>query len=123
MSINKAQIQDNAEIVLSRPSAKISVALKRNKKFVSLSTNNNLIARCFSSRVGLWTAAFMAESLGVDIPDLRNTIYNQVSSGVLWRAVGISNLDLKIKESRTILKRYLEEAEAQRASASGSSSD
>ena len=98
MAINKAQIQDNAEFVLSRPSARIAVTLKRNKGSVSLATNNNLIARCYSSRVGLWTAAFMAESLGVDLPDVGKTINIQVSSGVLWRAVGISNLDLKIKE-------------------------
>ena len=65
----------------------------------------------------------MAESLGVDLPDVGKAKYIQVSSGVLWRAVGISNLDLKIKESRTILKRYLEEAEAQRASGSGYSSE
>jgi hypothetical protein len=123
MAINKAQIQDNAEFVLSRPSARIAVTLKRNKGSVSLTTNDNLIARCYSSRVGLWTAAFMAESLGVDLPDVGKAIYIQVSSGVLWRAVGISNLDLKIKESRTILKRYLEEAETQRASGSGYSSD
>jgi hypothetical protein len=123
MSINKSQIQDNAEVVLSHPSSRILVTLKRNKSFVSLVTGKNIIARCRGSRVGLWTAAFMAESLGVDLPNVDESISIYVSSGVLWRAVGISSLNLKVKESRTVLKRYLEEAQAQRSSGSGYSSE
>jgi hypothetical protein len=67
----------------------------------------------------MWTAAFMAQALGVDLPPVGEAVTVQVSSGTLWRAVGISSLDLRKKEARVLLGRLLNEAEMQRAAGTG----
>jgi hypothetical protein len=46
----------------------------------------------------------MAQALGVDLPPVGEEVSVEVSSGTLWRAVGISTLDLRGKEARVLLE-------------------
>jgi hypothetical protein len=55
----------------------------------------------------------------VDLPSVGESVTVQVSSGTLWRAVGISSLDLRQREARMLLGRLLEEAEMQRSAGTG----
>jgi hypothetical protein len=47
-------------------------------------------------------------------------VETSVSTGVLWRAISISCLDFRKKESYVLLERLLEEARMQRGSGSDS---
>ncbi|MCE2462799.1 MAG: hypothetical protein J4F46_02635 [Dehalococcoidia bacterium] len=60
----------------------------------------------------------MAEALGVEVPPLGESVEARVSTGVLWRAISISCLDFRKKESYVLLERLLEEARMQRGSGS-----
>ncbi len=115
MSVSRRKAQEYADRLLESPSARIEVTLKRWKTGVTLLHRRRAIARCNSGRVGTWTAAFVAQALGVDLPQLGESVTVRVSSGTLWRAVGISSLDLRQREARVLLGRLLEEAEMQRS--------
>lgn len=115
MSVSRRTTQEYADALLASPSARIPVTLKRWTTGVTLLHRRRAIARCRASRVGMWTAAFMAQALGVELPPVGETVTAQVSSGTLWRAVGISSLDLRKREARVLLQRLLEEAEMQRS--------
>ena len=62
----------------------------------------------------------MAEALGVEVPPLGSSVDARVSTGVLWRAISISCLDLRKRESFLILERLLAEADMQRGAGSDS---
>jgi hypothetical protein len=62
-------------------------------------------------------------SPGLDLPAVGSSVTVPVSTGVLWRGIGISGLDLRKREARVILQRLLEEAEIQRAAGSGADTD
>ena len=122
MSVSRRRTQEYADKLLESPSARIEVTLKRWKNGVTLLHRRRAIARCHASRVGTWIAAFMAQSLGTDLPSVGEAVTVQVSSGTLWRAVGISSLDLRKKEARMLLGRLLNEAATQRAAGIGTES-
>ena len=65
----------------------------------------------------------MGQALGIDLPPVGESVAVRVSSGTLWRAVGISSLDLRKREARVLLGRLLEEAEMQRAAGTGAGTD
>jgi hypothetical protein len=87
---------------------------------VTLLYNGRAIAGCHASMVGMWIAAFVAKALGLELPAVGASVTARVSTGTLWRAVGISSRDLRKREARVLLQRLLEEAEMQRAAGSGS---
>ena len=122
MSVSRIKTQEYADRLLESPAARISVTLKRWESGVTLLHRRRAIARCHASRVGMWTAAFMAQALGVDLPPVGEAVTAQVSSGTLWRAVGISSLDLRKSEARVLLGRLLNEAEMQRNAGTGAES-
>ena len=123
MSVSRKKAQEYADKVLEAPSAHISVTLKRWKNGVTLLYRGRAVARCHASRVGMWIAAFMAQALGLELPAVGASATARVSTGTLWRAVGISSLDLRKREARVLLQRLLEEAEMQRAAGSGADTD
>jgi hypothetical protein len=119
MSVSRKKAQEYADRLLEAPSAHISVTLKRWKNGVTLLHQGRAVAKCHASRVGIWTAAFMAQALGLELPPVGASATVRVSTGTLWRAVGISSLDLRKREARVLLLRLLEEAQMQRAAAAG----
>ena len=56
--------------------------------------------------------------LGVKVPPLGESVIARVSTGVLFRVLGVAGLDYKKEESYVLLDRLLEEAERQRGGTS-----
>lgn len=119
MAVSRRKAQEYADRLLASPSARVEVTLRRWRTCSTLLHKRRAIARCGADRVGTWTAAFVAEALGVSLPPVGGSVTARVSSGVLWRAVGISALDLREREQRVLLGRLLEEAEMQRMAGTG----
>jgi len=90
------------------------------KEGVTLLHQGKALTKCYINRSGMRTARFVAEALGVEVPPLGGSVEAVVSTGVLWRAISISCLDLRKEESFPILERLLEEATLQRGSSSDS---
>ncbi len=56
----------------------------------------------------------MARALGVDLPPQGGKVSTKVPSGVLYRAIGISALDLRRPEALKVMAQLLATAELQR---------
>ena len=123
MAISRKRAQEYADQLLEVPSVHLVVTLQRGKNGVTVLHRGRAVTKCHTSRVGMWTSAFMAQALGVELPPVGETVKARVSSGVLWRAVGISSLDLRNSEARTLLRRLLEDAEVQRGTGAGTDAD
>ena len=119
MATSRRKAWDYAEELLSVPSRSVPVTLRRGKNSVVLLHKGRVVTRCYNTEVGRWGARFMAESLGVDVPAPGHSITTSVSTGVLFRAISISSLDLRKVATHAILGRMLEEAQFQRTSAGG----
>ena len=59
-------------------------------------------------------AGFVAKALGVDVPPIGESSLARVSTGVLFRATSIAQLDYSNEASFQLLERWLDEAESQR---------
>ena len=92
LAVSRRKAQEYADRLLASPSARVEVTLRRWRTCSTLLHKRRAIARCGADRVGTWTAAFVAEALGVALPTVGESVTARVSSGVLWRAVGISAL-------------------------------
>ena len=108
-----------AELVVSRPRANVLVTLSHSKSGVTLLHQGKALTKCYITRPGMRAARFTARALGVEVPAMGQRIQAQVSTGVLWRAISISCLDLRKPEAVTLLERLLDEAEMQRTASSG----
>jgi hypothetical protein len=120
MSISRKRALEYADEIISVPRAHVRVRLRQSKGGVTLLHERRALTRCYINRSGMVAARFMAEALGVEVPPLGGAVDANVSTGVLWRAVSISCLDLRKAESIPILERLLEEAAMQRGSGSDS---
>ena len=119
MSISRTKALDYAEKIISTPRAHVPVTLRQNKGGVSLLHQGHLLTRCYLNRSGMRAALLMAEALGVKVPPLGESVETRASTGVLWRAISISSLNLRKEESFPILERMLEEAAMMRQRSSG----
>jgi hypothetical protein len=119
MAISRKRAQDYAERVLARPRSDYQVTLQRGKRGTTLLYRGRALTKCHASRVGALQAAFVAQALGVALPAQGSSVMTQVPSGVLFRAVAISSLDLRRPEARKVLVQLLAVAEMQRTAMSG----
>jgi len=118
VSISRKKALEYADVVVSVPRAHLLVSLRQTKGGVTLLHDGRALTRCYISRPGMRAARFMAEALGVKVPPLGGEVEARVSTGVLWRAISISCLDLRKPEALPLLERLLEEARMQRGSSS-----
>ena len=95
MGISRKKAQEYADQLLETPSAHIVLTVQRGKSGLAVLHNGRAVTKCHASRVGMWTAAFVAQALGVELPPVGESVRARVSTGTLWRAVGISSLDLR----------------------------
>ena len=123
MGISRKRAQEYADQLLEAPSAHIVLTVQMGKTGLVVLHKGRAVTKCHASRVGTWTAAFVAQALGVQLPSEGESVRARVSTGALWRAVGISSLDLRKREARVLLQRLLEEAEMQRATGTGTDVD
>ena len=123
MGVSRKKAQEYADQLLEAPSAHIVLKVQMGKSGLVVLHNGRAVTKCHASTVGTWTAAFVAQALGVELPAVGESVRARVSTGALWRAVGISSLDLRKHEARVLLRRLLEEAEMQRATGTGTDVD
>ncbi len=111
-------VSDYADELISVPRAHLRLALRQDETGVSLLHEDNILVECYLTREGMAAAGFMAQALGVRVPPLGETSEARVSTGVLFRALGIAGLDFGKEESFVLLERLLGEAAMQRGAAS-----
>lgn len=114
MAISRVKALEYADSLIAVPRSHVLVKLRQSKGAVTLLHGRRVLTKCYLNRSGLRVALYMARALGVKVPPLGQTVEANVSTGVLWRAVSISCLNLRKKESHPLLQRLLEEAEMQR---------
>jgi len=115
MTISRKKAWAYAEQLLSRPRRDIPVTLRHGKRGIALLHNGRVLTRCYASKSGQLCAPYVAQALGLELPLKGERAQANVSTGVLYRAISIASLDLRIPEAYILLERYLEEAEFQRA--------
>jgi hypothetical protein len=120
MAVSRRRALEYADQVVSVPRAHVRVTLRQVKDGVTLLHQGKALTKCHITRSGMRAARFMAEALGVKMPPLGSSVEAMVSTGVLWRAISISCLDFRKRESFFLLERLLEEAQLQRGSGSDS---
>ena len=114
MAISRRKAQDYAERVLNRPGGEKPVTLKRHKTGVTLLHHGRALTRTHDSKVGEVQAELMAEVLGVELPEVGGEVRTKVPSGVLYRAVAVSSLDVRRPEARAVLGQIMNVAAMQR---------
>ncbi len=91
------------------------MTLRHGRQGVTLIHKGRTLTRCYPSETGKKASIFLAEALGIDLPPSGSSAKVEVSLGVLYRAISIASLDLRIPESYILLERLLEEAAFQRS--------
>ena len=117
MSVSRERAWPYAEKVLSRPSRRVDVVLRRGKGGVTLLHRGRALTRCYDTRTGRQAADLVAQALGVGLPPMGQSVEVGVSTGVLHRAISIASFDLRVPEVRPLVERLLEEAAEQRGAA------
>ncbi|HAL46962.1 MAG: hypothetical protein FI707_10045 [SAR202 cluster bacterium] len=111
-------VTEYADELVQTPRAHLRLELKQDEDGLSLEHTGQLLARCHLSREGMVAGGFLAKALGVPIPPIGESVTARVSTGVLYRALGICQLDFEEESSFVLLERLLDEAEMQRGARS-----
>jgi hypothetical protein len=118
MPEDQSIVTEFADDLITRPRAHLRLTLAQDEQGLTLSLEDDLLARCYLTREGMIAGGFLARALGVKVPPLGESVMARVSTGVLFRALGICELDYKVEASYVLLERLLEEAEMQRGAKS-----
>ncbi|MEX2599456.1 MAG: hypothetical protein WD533_07360 [Dehalococcoidia bacterium] len=119
MAISRTRAQDYAEEVLNRPRGETTVTLRRNKNSVSLLYRGRALTKTHASKVGELQAKCMAMALGVELPtEIGGEVSTKQGSGVIYRAIAISSLDLRKEEAQALLGMHMQTAMVQRGAKS-----
>ena len=114
MSTSRAKAWVYAEKLLARPQRRIEVTLRSGKSGVSLLHERRAMVVCLNTRIGRLQAELVARALGVELPDVGESVAVGVSSGVLHRVMSISTMDPTDEDIWPLFRRLLEEAEEMR---------
>ena len=112
--MSRTKAWEYAEGILDVPRRRVPVTLRHGKSGVVMLHQGRVLTRCYNSQVGRVAALYVAQALGVELPEVGESVEASVSTGVLFRAISISSLDLRKPATHPILVRMLEEAEFQR---------
>ena len=118
MSISLAKALARGEKAIERPKGQMEITLYHGKGGLTLRYGGRVVARTHASRAGHRLAPYVALALGAEIPTLGQAAKAVVSSGVLFRVLSISSLDLRKEEAWVMLEYLLQEAERMRGYAS-----
>ena len=118
MQQSQSIVTEYADRLLETPRAHLRLELRQDEGGLSLFHEDRLLAECHLTREGMIAGGFLAQALGVKLPALGDSVSARVSTGVLFRALGICQLDFTQEESYVLLERLLEEAETQRGATS-----
>ena len=102
------------ELLSGQGRGAVPVVLRRSTTGVTLLHNGRALTHCYASGVGRVAARLVAEALGVPLPPIGGAVEATVSTGVIYRAISISSVDLRIPEALPLVERLLQEAVEQR---------
>ncbi len=114
MSVSRKRALERGQAAIERPKGEMALTLFHGKTGLTLRYQGKVIARTSTSHVGKQIAPFIALALGLRLPKLGATATAKVSSGVLYRVLSISTLDLRQPEARQLLDYLLDEAASMR---------
>jgi hypothetical protein len=114
LAISRIKAQDYAEQVLNRPGGEKPVTLRRSKTGTTLLHEGRALTKAHASGVGEMQAKLMALALGVELPAIGGSVDARVPSGVLYRAVAVSSLDVRRPEAQAVLGQLMNTAAMQR---------
>ena len=118
MSTSHTKVYPLAEKLFSVPRAHVRLELIQDESGVTLTHAEGPVVESPLTREGMLAAGFVAEALGVRVPALGESVPVRVSTGVLFRAISIAELDFGVEESYVLLQRLLDEAVLQRGGSS-----
>ncbi|MSQ11145.1 MAG: hypothetical protein EXR48_00350 [Dehalococcoidia bacterium] len=119
MGVSRKRAWVNVERLMARPRRELRLVLRHGKQGVTLLHEGKALTRCYRTKVGMACAKLMAEALGVALPPPGGQVEAVVPNGVLYRAVSLSSLDLRVPGTEELADRLLEEAAFQRQRAGG----
>lgn len=115
MALSRTKALDYAERLINRPRGETPVTIRRNKNGYTLLHNGRALTKTHASGVGALQAQAMADALGAPLPqEVGEETTAKVGTGVLYRAIGASSLDLRRPESQVVLQQLLATAALQR---------
>ena len=115
MAVSRTKALDYAERLINRPRGETPVTIRRNANGYTLLHNRRALTKTHASGVGALQAQAMALALGVELPtEVGGEVSAKVGSGVLYRAIGASSLDLRRPEAQIVLEQLLATAALQR---------
>ncbi len=114
MSVSRKQALAQGEKAIERPKGQMEVTLYHGVTGLTLRYQGQVIARTHASAVGKQLAPYVALALGASLPDVGGSTKVVVSSGVMFRVLSISSLDLRSEEANALLLYLLQEAEEMR---------
>ena len=114
LTANDAYVSDYADELIATPRAHLRLDLAQDERGLTLAYQGRELARCFLTPNGMMAGGFMAKALGVKLPPLGESVTARVSTGVLYRVLGVCQLDYSDESAYVIVETLLEEAEMQR---------
>ena len=115
MAVSRTKALDYAERLINRPRGETPVTIRCNANGYTLLHNRRALTKTHASGVGALQAQAMALALGVELPtEVGGEVSAKVGSGVLYRAIGASSLDLRRPEAQVVLEQLLATAALQR---------
>ena len=114
MANSDSFITDYAQILIDTPRAHLKLKIVQDNSGLKITHNEQLLIQCYLTVNGMAAGNYVAKAFGTQIPALGDSKDVRVSSGVLYRAIAIADLDFKEDASLVILNRLLEEADIQR---------
>ena len=118
MQDTNTYVTDYADELIERPRAHLRLTLAQDERGLVLTYQDRELLRCFLTPNGMLAGGFVAKALGVGLPPLGKSVIARVSTGVLYRVLGVARLDYSEDASYVILETLLEEAEMQRGARS-----
>lgn len=114
MSKENIWVSEYADELIETPRAHLRLTLSQDERGLVLTYQDNELLRCFLTPNGMLAGGFVAKALGAPLPPLGESVIARVSTGVLYRVLGVCRLDYSEDASYVILETLLEEAEMQR---------
>ena len=114
MAVSRKEALARGEKAIELPKGQMEITLYHGRSGLTLRYQGKVIARTHASSVGRELAPYVAQALGAPLPELGHSTKAVVSSGVMFRVLSISSLDLRSQEAMMLLHYLLQEAEEMR---------
>ena len=114
MTTPNVWVSDYADELVATPRAHLRMALSQDERGLVLTYQDREVLRCFITPNGMLAGGFVSQALGVRLPPLGESVVARISTGVLYRVLGVCQLDYAEEVAYVVLERLLEEAQMQR---------